>query len=86
MKLPALKANRGKFPSWFRGQIGRLALISRLLRHEREPSMYGDEESGIPPDHLYGFEDARWAFGEANYVMEVVEELLREAEGRRARS
>jgi len=83
---PALKANKERFPSWFRDRIGRLALISRLLRHEREPSMYGDEESGIPPNHPYGPEDARWALEGASYVVRTVEELLREAEERRARS
>ena len=35
-----------------------MASISRILRREREPSMYGygDEELALPPDELYTFE------------------------------
>jgi HEPN domain-containing protein len=45
---PVLRRETGRFPEWFREEIPRLARISRRLRREREPSMYGDEESGIP--------------------------------------
>jgi HEPN domain-containing protein len=36
-----------------------LARISRKLRREREPSMYGDEESRISPSELYGEKEAK---------------------------
>lgn len=78
---PVLKANKERFPRWFREQVGRFALISRLLRHERETSMYGDEEMGVPPDELYGPEDARWALEQAKLVVGAVVKLLSEWEG-----
>jgi len=31
----------------------RMASISRMLRREREPGMYGDEELALPPDELH---------------------------------
>jgi HEPN domain-containing protein len=42
---PVLRREAERFPEWFRDEIPRLARISRRLRREREPSMYGDEES-----------------------------------------
>jgi hypothetical protein len=33
----------------------RLVGISRRLRREQEPALYGNEESGIPLDELYSF-------------------------------
>ncbi|MEM3132496.1 MAG: HEPN domain-containing protein, partial [Sulfolobales archaeon] len=50
---PVLKREAQRFPEWFQVEIPALARISRKLRRERELSMYGDEESGIPPDELY---------------------------------
>ena len=47
-----------RFPGWFAEAIPRMASISRKLRREREASMYGDEESGLPPEYLYTTEDA----------------------------
>ncbi|MHA1589950.1 MAG: HEPN domain-containing protein, partial [Candidatus Njordarchaeales archaeon] len=47
---PILRKNRNRFPNWFRELIDELAFISRQLRREREVSMYGDEEMGIPPN------------------------------------
>ena len=55
---PTLRKEANRFPQWFRNLVSRLARISRKLRREREPSMYGDEESGVPPDELYDEEDA----------------------------
>jgi len=45
---PVLRASAERFPEWFREEIPRLARISRKLRREREPSLYGDEETGSP--------------------------------------
>ncbi len=76
---PILKREAEKFPEWFRKEIPRLARISRKLRREREPSMYGDEESGIPPEELYDVNDAsealRWAHFTIRYVRRLFEEL-----------
>ena len=62
-----------------REYVGRLARISRQLAHEGEFSMYGDEELGLPPDDIYGREDATWTLEQAKFVVEMVEELLEEA-------
>jgi HEPN domain-containing protein len=75
---PALKREANRFPQWFRELIPKLARISRKLRREREPSMYGDEESGAPPDELYDEEDAREAFANATEVFQVVSKLFTE--------
>ena len=78
---PALKKEAEKFPDWFREKIPRLARISRRLRREREPLLYGDEESGIPPDELYTLEDAEEALKWALEVFETVVKLFRELTG-----
>ena|GEM_PF-535422 len=46
---PILMEFSERFPDWFREKIPELAAISRWLRREREPSMYGDEELGGCP-------------------------------------
>jgi len=67
---PILRENAGRYPERFREAISRLALISRRLRAERELSFYGDEESGLPHEALYGREDADEALREAEFVLE----------------
>lgn len=53
---------------------------SRILRREREPSMYGDEELALPPDELYTFEDAKTAFDGCVLIFNNCKKLLDEAE------
>jgi len=57
-------------------RVKMLSIVSRKLRREREPSMYGDEESGTPPDELYYEEDAEEALSQADYVHNTVRRLL----------
>lgn len=73
---PVLRREAHRFPKWFRESIPRMARISRRLRREREPSMYGDEESGVPPEELYDKEDAEEALDMARYVHENVRKLV----------
>ena len=40
--------------------------------------MYGDEESGVPPDELYDEEDAREALANATEVFQTVSKLFSE--------
>ena len=79
---PVLKAEAERFPSWFREKIPWLARVSRRLRREREPAMYGDEEAGIPPEQLYEHEDAeealQWARESAQLVINLYTELAGE--------
>jgi len=73
---PIIMQNRDRFPEWFREKIPKLASMSRKLRREREVSMYGDEESGLPPESLYTDEDAKEALFYANFVYEACIKLL----------
>lgn len=76
---PLIKRNANLFPDWFREGINKMASISRILRREREPSMYGDEELSLSPDELYSYEDAKDAYEGALFVMENCRRLLDEA-------
>ena len=80
---PILRRNSEYFPGWFRAKIDKIAHISRVLRREREPSMYGDEELALPPDELYTFEDAKTALDGCVLVFNNCKKLLDEAEGMR---
>ncbi|MGC9152625.1 MAG: HEPN domain-containing protein [Vulcanisaeta sp.] len=75
---PVLRQERARFPQWFQGYIDELASISRSLRKEREFAMYGDEESGVPPEMLYTRIDAEQALGNAEKVLSLVRKLLEE--------
>lgn len=73
---PLLKRCGDRFPEWFRPLIPSLAAISRKLRREREASLYGDEETGAPPEELYTADDAREALEGALRAHEACERLL----------
>ncbi len=75
---PVLRQNANRFPKWFRSVIPRISSISRKLRREREPSMYGDEETGLPPEQLYTAEDASEALSFATEVYDLCYKLLSE--------
>jgi len=55
---------------------------SRKLRRERETSLYGDEETGTPPDELYFREDAEEALEMVEYTFNGVSKLLSEYSSR----
>ncbi len=78
---PVLRRVRSRFPGWFQEYIDELASISRSLRKEGEFSMYGDEESGIPPEELYTRIDAEKALNDAERVFSLVNKLFNEASG-----
>lgn len=73
---PVLIEFSERFPEWFRERIPELAAVSRWLRREREPSMYGDEELGLPPTKLYTEPYAVKAVESANTVYIYVKKLL----------
>lgn len=70
-----LKREREKFPEWFRNEIDELASISRILARERETSMYGDEETGTPPELIYSRVDGENALRMCEKVRELVKKL-----------
>ncbi len=75
---PVLRRELHRFPPWFQQHVPFLARVSRKLRRERELAMYGDEESGTPPNELYDYEDAREALEWAKQVLSIVKKLLEE--------
>lgn len=58
-----------RFPDWFRAQVKSFAEISSKMATERGPSMYGDEEKGIPPSQLFRYERAVEAVKEAQLIL-----------------
>ena len=79
---PILVEKASAYPEWFRKLIPSLTATSRWLRREREPSMYGDEELGLPPSKLYTEPYAKRALEEAETAYKSVAKLLEEARSR----
>lgn len=73
---PLLRQHADRFPPEFAVAIPHLASTSRALRAEREISFYGDPESGIPPEDLYGEDDALEALRKACFVLGQCQSLL----------
>lgn len=73
---PILTDNMDRFPEWFREKIDEISASSRWLYRERAPSMYGDEESGLPPQKLYTRSYAERALEEAKNVFEMVSMII----------
>jgi len=72
---PVLRREKNRFPEWFQEKIPWLARVSRRLRREREPAMYGDEELGLPPEDLYDREGAEEALQWAREAARIVSDL-----------
>ena len=72
----ALRANAGRFPGWFAEKIPDLAAVSTELAGDRGIAFYGDERRGIPPDQLFGREDAERAVEQLSFVRGLCERLL----------
>jgi HEPN domain-containing protein len=67
---------QARFPEWFQHELEGVASTSRWLRQEREPSMYGDEDLGLPPANIYTKSYAERAFKEAEKVIDLVSKLV----------
>ena len=66
-----LKQEKERFPDWFKKEIDELASISRMLRKERETAMYGDTETGTPPELIYSRIDGENALRMCTKVYEL---------------
>lgn len=64
------------FPEEVRGELKRLAAISKWLRKERELSFYGDVD--FIPTEEYDREEAERAIKEATFVVEVARKVIPE--------
>lgn len=71
-----LKKEVQRFPEWFSENIDRLSIVSRELRREREPSMYGDSDLNLPAMELYTKLDAQDAVNKADFVMGLCKRLV----------
>ncbi len=74
-----LRDHASRFPTLTEEQVKELAHISARLRADRERSMYGDEETGIPADQLYTDYDATVAAVWAEKVQNLCRALLKGA-------
>lgn len=64
----ALHANAARFPPWFGERVADLAAVSAELVGDRGLAFYGDERRGMPPDQLFGREDAERAMEQVVFV------------------
>ena len=69
-----LLEHAGKLPVAVAGRLPRAAEISKRLRRERELSFYGDID--FIPTEEYFDEDARRAFDEASWIVELATEVV----------
>jgi HEPN domain-containing protein len=63
-----LLAEKKRLPPDLADDLARLTGISSKLLDARGPAMYGDEESGIPPEELFNREDAEASLRDARDV------------------
>jgi len=68
-----LRDNRGRFPSMSDADVDEACFVSAKLRGDRERSMYGDEETQLPPSDLFSRHDADVSLGWARKVLAMVD-------------
>lgn len=71
-----LFVEREKLPSSVADRLEELTKISSKLFDARGPAMYGDEESGVPPEELFSREDAEASLRDSKNVYEVCSSAL----------
>lgn len=72
-----LREEKDRFPEFFKREIPRLSTISRELRWEREPSMYGDEEFEKTAEELYTEFDAKKSLENTEFVFSLCKKLIK---------
>jgi len=80
----ALELARPSMPEWLAQRVDDLKRASLKLAEERGPAFYGDERAYVPPEQLYGEEDAEEALRMAREALEAAERLLSEFKERAA--
>lgn len=71
-----------RFPGWFSAKIEEFSRISAALAKDRGPSMYGDEERGVPPSSLFDEGKAKAALEGAEVVNRACRKLADEFLGK----
>lgn len=72
-----LLREKEKFPNEFQEHVPNMALISAALTKKREPAMYGDELSAMPPSKIFNEKDADDALKNAKFCYSHVEGLIK---------
>jgi len=72
-----LLAERDRLPAKLRGEVERLAEVSKTLRRDRELAFYGAED--LTPSTFYGREDAAKALEGARLVVRLVAPAVKSA-------
>lgn len=67
-----------RLPSQITERMDYLTKISSKLYDTRGPAMYGDEETGTPPEEIFTKDDAKKSLGEAEKVHEVCSSALKD--------
>lgn len=71
-----LQQERRRFPEWFAKDVDLMAYRSRKLADDRERSMYGSAELGLPAQEIFGELDAREAVTAADETFAPVKRLV----------
>lgn len=71
-----LQQERRRFPEWFAKDVDLMAYRSRKLADDRERSMYGSAELGLPAHEIFGELDAREAVTAADETFGAVKHLV----------
>ena len=71
-----LQQERRRFPEWFTKDVDLMAYRSRKLADDRERSMYGSTELGLPAHEIFGELDAREAVTAADETFASVKRLV----------
>lgn len=71
-----LQQERRRFPEWFAKDVDLVAYRSRKLADDRERSMYGSAELGLPAHDIFGELDAREAVTAADETFASVKRLV----------
>jgi len=66
----------GRFPSWFRSEIGFLRESSKILVKKRELSLYGGEETFLSPEEVIDRNEAEDATSRAEKVYSLSRKLV----------
>ena len=67
-----------KFPDWFKENIPKIEIISKLLDNCRIPAKYGNENLDVPPRKIFESDDAKTMLRYANFVKLNVSKLCHE--------
>ncbi len=69
-----------EYPDWFKENIPKIEIISKLLDNCRLPAKYGNENLEVPARKIFNQDDAKTMLNHANFIRSNVERFCREFE------